>query len=439
MKILIISILFQPDNSIGAVRPTNFAQWLAEFGHEVDVITTNQESPKLNKNNLRIYFVANSKIVSRFLHNTLNKIAANKNTSALKNNIKNNKLKSRSPLKGIRTLILNLLQSYDWKNQCLKSFSEKAQEGEYDIVFSSYGPIGSYWLGRSLYKRKIAKYWVSDLRDLMVMGALPSWLKKFYTYFQKQTLREATAITVVSFGADKILSDQYCNNDKHKKKINVIHNGYEVNPISFSLEKSDYVLRICYTGALYSGQRDMSLLFETISELINDGKIETEKIEVHYAGRESAELLSQAAPYSLNCIVDHGFIPREDALALQYSSDILLVLSWNTQKDQGILPGKFYEYLAARKPIISIISGDLPNAELSSMVRDISLGIACEYASKQNDIELLKKYILKCYQCRINGEKIPLDPNKEMVEEYRYDNLTRKLEELFNKIQGEMH
>lgn len=430
-KILIISILFQPHNEIGAVRPTNFAKWLAEFGHQVDVITMNPKSTKLTHGNLKVFCVANGKYHSNFLKNTYNKTAEKKKHN-FQTEVPSGKKNNKSPLRGLRTQLLNLLQSYDWKNQCMKNFSKIVSEEQYDIIFSSYGPIGSYWLGRALYKKKVAKYWVSDLRDLMLVEALPGWLKKYYGYFQKQTIREASVITVPSFGAANILREQFCKIEAQQNKVHVINNGYEFSTTGNKNNfVADDVLKICYTGALYAGQRDMSLLFEAISELITDGELESEKIEIHYAGGDSNELLSQSSLFDLKCIINHGFIPRSDAIKLQNSSDLMLVLSWNTQKDQGILTGKFFEYMAVDKPLISITRGDLPGAELTNMVRAMNLGIACEYISRQKDLTLLKEYILSCYQYKIKGQQIPFNPCKEMVEEYRYDNLTRKLEHLF--------
>lgn len=427
-KILIISMLFQPQNKIGAVRPTNFARWLAEFGHQIDVITLNPESPELTYGNLKVFHVPNGKHISDILNKKYNKIAKKKKFGLQK--YKEQK-EVRSPLKGLRSLLLTLIQSFDWRNQCLKHLSQMSIDDQYDIVFSSFGPIGSYWLGRALYKRRLAKYWVSDLRDLMVSQTLPSWLNRVYGHYQKQMLREATAITVVSDGIALSLTEQYCENKDQKKKVNTINNGYEITHI-FHESAEDGTLRICYTGTLYSGQRDMALLFEALSALVTEKRVEPEKIEVHYAGGESEELFLQASPYDVNgCIVDHGFVARDDALGLQNNSDLMVVLSWNTQNEQGILTGKFFEYLAVERPIISITSGDLPNAELTHLINDMNLGIACEYVSKNKDLQLLKEYILNCYQCKRKGQQIPFNPRKEMVEEYRYDNLARKLESLF--------
>ena len=440
VKILIISMWFHPSNKIGAVRPTNFAKWLTEYGHHVDVITMNPESPKLTHGNLKVSHVSNGKYADRLLSRIYTKISEKNKLSGFPK-IKEQEEKKRPFLRSIRTQLLLWIECLDWRNQCLKYFPKMPWDDQYDIVFSTYGPVGSYWLGRSFHKRKIAKYWVSDLRDLMVSDLLPSWLNKFYSLYQQQMMNDADAITVVSDGAAKILGEQYCKNNGQKKKVHKINNGYEVYKTPTDnkcLVPKDDILRICYTGALYAGQRDMALLFEAMSQLIKEKRIEADKVQVHYAGGESGELLLQACQYDVDgCIVDHGMVSRDIALGLQNRSDIMVVLSWNTRKEQGILPGKFYEYLAVEKPIISITSGDLPNGELSNLVSDMNVGIACEYISSQKDLALLTEFIVKCYQCKEKGENIPFHPHKEMVAEYRYDNLSRKLESLFYSLMNE--
>jgi len=44
MKILLCSTKFEPDNTIGAVRPTMFANYLSALGHDVTVLTKQNSS-----------------------------------------------------------------------------------------------------------------------------------------------------------------------------------------------------------------------------------------------------------------------------------------------------------------------------------------------------------------------------------------------------------
>ena len=77
MKILICSKLFYPSNAIGAVRPSNFAKYLAKFGHEITVIT---DEAKLNEvivfQGVEIIRISNSKTIKRLMHRTQNYVNA---------------------------------------------------------------------------------------------------------------------------------------------------------------------------------------------------------------------------------------------------------------------------------------------------------------------------------------------------------------------------
>src|SRR4029077_14138282 len=47
-------------------------------------------------------------------------------------------------------------------------------------------------------------------------------------------------------------------------------------------------------------------------------------------------------------------VPYRRSLDLQMTADILLLLQWNDKRDKGNLPGKIFEYLYARRPILLI-------------------------------------------------------------------------------------
>jgi hypothetical protein len=57
---------------------------------------------------------------------------------------------------------------------------------------------------------------------------------------------------------------------------------------------------------------------------------------------------------SCNCTEFIEYLPHEEALGLAAKSSALLLLLNNTPNKMGIIPGKTFEYLALRKPIICI-------------------------------------------------------------------------------------
>jgi len=141
--------------------------------------------------------------------------------------------------------------------------------------------------------------------------------------------------------------------------------------------------------------------------------------------------LNQAHSFGISGVIhDYGYLSRDQSIKLQKSSDILVVLSWNTIREQGILSGKFLEYLQVLKPIISITCGNLEGAELTKMVEDMNLGIGCEYIRKENDFIKLKQYILSQYNRVISGNSLNYDPDVQKLEEFYYGKIVKKVEKI---------
>ena len=49
-----------------------------------------------------------------------------------------------------------------------------------------------------------------------------------------------------------------------------------------------------------------------------------------------------------------GRVPYDESIALQMNADILLLLQWNDPREAGNVPGKLFEYIGARRPVLGI-------------------------------------------------------------------------------------
>ncbi len=65
----------------------------------------------------------------------------------------------------------------------------------------------------------------------------------------------------------------------------------------------------------------------------------------------------------LNCINDNGlkiytriieYVTHEEAVNYQRRSQLLLLAEIDSPQTRGIIPGKLFEYLAAKRPILAI-------------------------------------------------------------------------------------
>jgi hypothetical protein len=68
----------------------------------------------------------------------------------------------------------------------------------------------------------------------------------------------------------------------------------------------------------------------------------------------------------------HPSVPYRDSVALQKTADVLLLLQWNHPKEQGNVPAKLFEYLAAMRPILGLgLSDGVP----ARIIRERAAGL----------------------------------------------------------------
>ena len=82
-------------------------------------------------------------------------------------------------------------------------------------------------------------------------------------------------------------------------------------------------------------------------------------IKLRFIGNPSASLMEYAKSISLSGITEViQTVSHEDSVKYLLSSTALLLVIPEIKNDKGILTGKLFEYLAARKPIICIGPAD---------------------------------------------------------------------------------
>jgi hypothetical protein len=165
---------------------------------------------------------------------------------------------------------------------------------------------------------------------------------------ERRIVGSARAIVTVS----EPWAERYA--EVHGKPTLAVLNGFEPNDYagreSLGATDSDS-LEIVYTGGIYPGRRDPTPLFEALAlmpELRSAAR-------VHFWGTSPEHVLPLATTVGVqDQVVVHPHVPRSEAVALQQRADVLLLMQWNDRREQGNLPGKLFEYLGARRPILGL-------------------------------------------------------------------------------------
>ena len=264
--------------------------------------------------------------------------------------------------------------------------------------------------------------WVADFRDIYDQKGLPehdrgqSYLKKI----ESRMISSASAIATVSEHLRAVLQK------RHTTPVYMITNGFDPADYDGEVQQKREIFNIVYTGKIIFPLRDPSPLFEALTTLINNKKIESSKINISFYGTESENILDQLIKkYPALSNVVH-ILPRvsfKESIKIQKQACILLHLAHGGQK--GIMTGKIFEYLGAKRPILCI-PGD--NDCVDALLKETRAGVICRNA------EETAEQFLRWYQQWQQTGNISYDARDEQIMKYSREKQAGQLAELLDSI-----
>lgn len=293
-----------------------------------------------------------------------------------------------------------------------------------DSMISTYGQIGSLLLALKFKDIRKDVKWIVDYRDI-IMAA--SSLK---TGYMKRIAVEVDKKAHYITGA----TNSCVGSGKYPEKFSVITNGFDREDISgFSYGPKSEKLKIVYTGNLYGGKRDMTVLFRILSELEDEDALDSKKISIIYAGKQFQILEDQAKIYSMEkLLINRGELSREKALQLQYNSDILCLMTWNKTGEDNWLTGKMLEYLMMNKPVFAIVMGNRPDSLVKKIVQKANLGYCYEEGGNPEEYYDAKRWIFDRYLEFLGNGELANHSEKKILEEYSSIKMAMKFKKLID-------
>ncbi len=352
MRILITSFYFAPFNCSGAVRVSKMAKYFTRFGHDVRVVTASDQPfdtslpleidedkviyTKWRDVNAPVYFLlgGRKKVLER--------------GTALPSG------RSKGLFKALGTFYKTLVHIPDgqrgWIKPAFKAGIELIESWRPDVIFASQPPMSSLNVAGRL-SRRFGIPWVADFRDLWSDPEYYGYLRirrPLDRRIESRVLASCSGISATS----QMFADRL--SVRHTKTAVEILNGYDDLPGLESYQRSPGnpdELVLAYTGRAPYGRRDASPLFRAIRDLGDEGK----RIRVKFYGTGLGQMAELAERIGVGKNVDIiGGVPLLDALKAQRDADVLLLLQWNDPGEAGVYSGKIFEYIGARRPVLSI-------------------------------------------------------------------------------------
>lgn len=326
----------------------------------------------------------------------------------------------------LREIIAYPDKEKNWKFPAIKAAEQFLQKEKIDAIISSSPPVTSHVIAKVL-KSKYRIPWIADLRDLWIQNHNYQYgpvRKLFEKRLELKTLKVADALVTVSpVWAEDLKT-------LHKRKVvYTITNGFDPDDVSKGRVDLTSKFTITYTGQIYTGKQDPSKLFAALKDLISDGTISPNDVEVRYYGPMNELLDREIEEYGLSAIAkQYGILPRDISLEKQRESHVLLLLSWEDVQEKGVYTGKVFEYLAAQRPILT--TGGTGDDVVKKLLDETKAGVYCK------NIEEIKNSLYHFYLEYKKGKNVSYKGDIEKINKYSYREMAKKNAEILNGLEN---
>lgn len=310
-----------------------------------------------------------------------------------------------------------------WIKPSAKYLIDYLKQNPVDAVISSGPPHSMHLIALQL-KKKLNIPWIADFRDPWTnIDYYPELLltpmaDRKHHRLEKKVV--TTANCVVTVGSK--MTEEFTAIGA--KRVETITNGFDTSDYDNTPVVLDKDFTIAHFGTINKA-RNPIVLWNALATMLKEQPELDKYLKLKFIGRIDASVLSSLQDTGLIKYLDKTeFIPHNEVVTKERQSQLLLLLINNTPNAEGILTGKFFEYLAAQRPIVAIgpTKGDVAN-----ILHDSKAGEIAGFTDVQSLVEILSKYFNQFKAGTLNV-------NTENINAYSRYELTRKLTGILNDI-----
>lgn len=412
MKVLIITYYWPPAGGSGVQRWLKFVKYLQEYGIEPVVYTVDNARYLKEDKTLLEDVPRNTKVLKHSIWEPTDLLFWKKKKSQ-KSGISN--ISQNRFLSFIRGNFFIPDPKVFWVNSSVKFLQKYLNSNKVDAIISTGPPHSMHLIAQKLHKKNKLK-WIADFRDPWTDlyynkdFSEQSFAKKKNKILEKSVLKNADCVLTVS----ESLKEQFSIN---ARRVEVITNGYDNEIRSAEDTVLDKLFTISYIGLLPK-QSNPKLFFKVLQELCSQNEDFKNDLKLNFIGDISDDVRVEVLKNNLEKNTSFkGYVDHEKAIEFQNKAQVLLLLIPNIEKSKGILTGKLFEYLIAKRPILAIGPED---GDLAEILKETDSGILIDFSNR----EQLSSEILKFYHQYKKGN---LKVNSKNIGKYHRKELTKKL------------
>lgn len=310
-----------------------------------------------------------------------------------------------------------------WNKTAIPAALKLIENYQIKIIATAGPPHSTHFIGEKIKLLHPEIKWIADFHDAWTnvwyydkfYKTLP--VIKYEKYLERRILERADTVLTVG---------EYLRNELIKKsdliqpeKIHVLSMGYDDEIESLESQPSAEEFIITYSGTIDVTYKP-DILFRVIIKMKREFGSNL-NLKIRFVGLLSPIIKKQIRRAGLSDIlIETGYVTHSESIKFLKNSTMLLLVSPNVKSEQIIIPGKLYEYLAAKKPIINI--GDT-SSNTAKIIATCNAGINVS----RNADDKLFDYLITNYKKWGNNHDLDLPEHQIQYQNYRRSNEAKKL------------
>ena len=419
MKALIITYYWPPAGGSGVQRWLKFVKYLQDFGIEPIVYTVDNANYPKEDDSLISEIPKNITVLKNPIFEPTD-VFFWKQKGVKKKDVANST--NNSLLSFIRGNFFIPDPKIFWVKSSVKFLQNYLKDHPIDVIISTGPPHSMHLIAQKISKKNNIK-WIADFRD--------PWTDLYYNNefkqlsfareknkkLEKSVLENANCVLTVSNSLKKDFL-------KTAKNVAVITNGFDSEVLQDENVVLDSKFTISYIGLLPK-QSNPVVFFKVLKKLCDANDEFKNDVQLLFVGDISSEVRLEIEKNNLAEITQiKGYVPHKESIEFQKKAQVLLLLIPNVPKSAGILTGKLFEYITAKRPILAL---GPENGDLAVILQNTNAGVVIDH---QNEAKLSIE-ILRLYQQFKEGN---LTVNSKNLAQFHRKNLTEQLASIIKNL-----
>ena len=434
-KVLIITYYWPPTGGAGVQRWLKFSKYFRQFGWEPIIYTPFNPDFPINDDTLLKDVPSDLTVLKTQItepYDIYRKIMRKKKTDAVNQGFlseeKENTLLQSAMIWVRGNFFIPDARKF-WIKPSVAYLSHYIKQHKIDAVISTGPPHSMHLIAMGL-KQKFNIPWIADFRDPWTQIDFYSQLKLSsfadakHKKLENQVLTQANKVVTIS---------PSCGKDLEKlgnRTVDIITNGFDTDdftPIAIGGDsKMSDGFMFHHTGAL-NKDRNPYTLWKVLGDLCKENPELKQDLILKFTGKTDAIVLESLKQQGLEANFQKlEYMPHSEIVKSMVQSPILLLPLNNTPNNAGVLSGKLFEYLAAKRPIFGV---GLPNADAAAILKETQAGVMVDF----DDYEGTKKQVLNLY-AQYKSNTLTVQSNS--IDKYSRKNCAGAYTKLLNEIVG---